>query len=111
MVKIEVVGRLTKKPIKRTSPNDVIYCYIDIAATVRGDKNPMYFSFALFENDAENAIKYLDKGSLIFVSGDLKIEEYECKDGSKGLSKKIDRPDVEYLSTKEKNEGESTDEV
>lgn len=58
-----------------------------------------FFSIILWGKDAENAAKYLGKGSSIYVEGRLESSEYE-KDGKKVYSTDLIASWVKYLDTR-----------
>lgn len=49
---------------------------------------------------AELCARYLDKGSKVFISGELRNRSYEAKDGSKRTVTEIIANEVEFLSPK-----------
>jgi len=55
---------------------------------------------------AENAAKFLAKGSLVYIEGKLKTNTYE-KDGQKHWVTEILATNVQYLSTKAENKENS----
>jgi single-strand DNA-binding protein len=57
-----------------------------------------FFSITLFGNTAENAVKYLGKGSKILVEGALEADEWE-KDGVKIYSVGLVGREIDYLDT------------
>lgn len=102
MLKVYVIGRLVKKPELQHTKDGKSICEFDLAATHRShDENVNYLSVVVSGTCAENVVKYLRKGSKICVMGNLLIESYVRKDGSKGTSVKVLYPnDVEFLDEK-----------
>lgn len=49
---------------------------------------------------ADNLAKYVGKGSLISIEGELRVENYTAKDGSKRTSMKVLAQNIEFLKLK-----------
>ncbi|AVA16150.1 single-stranded DNA-binding protein [Sphingopyxis sp. MG] len=58
-----------------------------------------FFNITVWGSDAENAAKYLGKGSLIFVEGRLASTEWE-KDGEKRYGTDFVATHIQYVDTK-----------
>ena len=58
-----------------------------------------YFSITVWGRDAENAAKYLGKGSLIFVEGRIESTEWE-KDGEKRYGNDFVATQIDYIDTR-----------
>ena len=102
MKKITIIGNATKAPEKYVTPSgtEVVRLSVAVNSYEKGEKKTEYFSAALFGKTAENALKYVDKGSKVAVNGDLSIRSYVSKAGDKKLSLEISNASVEYLSSK-----------
>ena len=57
-----------------------------------------FFSVTVWGKDAENAAKYLGKGSSVYVEGRLESSEYE-KDGQKVYATDLIASHIQYLNT------------
>lgn len=86
--KITVVGNLGKDPELRYTPQGNAVCNFSVATNEkRRDKGgdfqdvTTWFRITLWGKQAENASKYLTKGSPIYVEGRLRVEEWSDKDG------------------------------
>ena len=83
-----MIGRLTKTPdIKQTTSGKNV-CTFTLAVDRRykgadGKTTADFFSVQAWEKLAELCARYLDKGSKVFISGELRNRSYEAKDGSK----------------------------
>lgn len=84
---ITVAGRLTAKPELKSLPSGQQVASLTIATNhiytpKEGEKKdiPEYHRVVLFGRQAENATKYLDKGSVALVTGRKQTRQYE-KDG------------------------------
>lgn len=101
MINVEVIGKVIKKPKKRISEDGIVQCNIEIATIPNCDENSITnFKATLFGDEAENAIKYLKKGSQVSISGKL---NFKAKD-NKGIEKIIPNAEIEYLTTNKNKE-------
>lgn len=58
-----------------------------------------FFTITVWGRDAENAAKYLGKGSLIFVEGRVESTEWE-KDGEKRYGTDFVATQIDYIDTR-----------
>ena len=100
---VSMIGRLTKTPdIKQTTSGKNV-CTFTLAVDRRykgadGKTTADFFSVQAWEKLAELCARYLDKGSKVFISGELRNRSYEAKDGSKRTVTEIIANEVECLS-------------
>ncbi|MBO7126257.1 single-stranded DNA-binding protein [bacterium] len=86
--KVLLIGRLGRDPEIRYSSNNTPICNFSIATSDRirkGDsfeEKTEWHRIVVFGNQAENASKFLKKGSLIFVDGKIQSRSYQDKDGN-----------------------------
>lgn len=105
MNRVEFIGNLSKAPdVKQTTSGKTV-CSLTIAVNRRykgadGKTTADFFSVQAWEKLAELCARYLDKGSKVFVSGELRNRSYEAKDGSKRTVTEIIANEVEFLSPK-----------
>ena len=105
MNRVEFIGNLSKAPdVKQTTSGKTV-CSLTIAVNRRykdaqGNTAADFFSVQAWEKLAELCARYLDKGSKVFVSGELRNRSYEAKDGSKRTVTEIIANEVEFLSPK-----------
>ena len=100
-----MIGRLTKIPDIRQTNTGKNVCTFTLAVDRRykgadGKTMTDFFSVQAWEKLAELCARYLDKGSKVFISGELRNRSYEAKDGSKRTVTKIIANEVEFLSPK-----------
>ena len=100
-----MIGRLTKTPDIRQTNTGKNVCTFTLAVNRRykgadGKTTADFFSVQAWEKLAELCARYLDKGSKVFVSGELRNRSYEAKDGSKRTVTEIIANEVEFLSPK-----------
>ena len=108
--KIFIMGRLTRDPELRTTPNGYTVCDFTIAVNRRrssqqqqqagqqGDAD--FFRITAWRQLGENCAKYLSKGRKVFVTGPLSARTYQSQDGSTRVSLEVTADDVEFLSSR-----------
>ena len=105
MNRVEFIGNLSKAPdVKQTTSGKTV-CSLTIAVNRRykgadGKTTADFFSVQAWEKLAELCARYLDKGSKVFISGELRNRSYEAKDGSKRPVTEIIANAIEFLSPK-----------
>ena len=102
---VSMIGRLTKIPDIRQTNTGKNVCSFTLAVNRRykdaqGNAAADFFSVQAWEKLAELCARYLDKGSKVFISGELRTRSYEAKDGSKRTVTEIIANEVEFLSPK-----------
>jgi len=96
---IILVGRVGKKPELKSSSSGKNYCKMSVVTDSGYGENrtPNWHTVSAFGKTAENCCKYLDKGSLVLVSGSLQNHNYE-KDGKKFHSVTVCADNIRFLS-------------
>lgn len=98
MNKAFIVGRLTKAPELKTTPNGISVVTFTVAVTRRANREESdYLNVVAWRGLAENCAKYLVKGQQVAVCGELHTRRYEAKDGTKRYVTEILAEDVEFL--------------
>ena len=102
---VSMIGRLTKTPDIRQTNTGKNVCTFTLAVNRRykdaqGNATADFFSVQAWEKLAELCARYLDKGSKVFISGELRNRSYEAKDGSKRTVTEIIANEIEFLSPK-----------
>ena len=90
------IGRLTKDPELRYTDKNIAICSFTIAIN-RINEESDFIPIKVFNKLAENSFKYLKKGSLVGIVGNIKTSNYE-KDGKKIYKTEIIANSVEFLS-------------
>ena len=84
MNSIHLVGRLTKDPELRFTPNGKKVATLRVACDRRGSNNETdYFDVSVWEKQAEFAADYLTSGRLVEVTGTMTYREWKTDDGAK----------------------------
>jgi single-strand DNA-binding protein len=104
--KITVVGNLGKDPELRYTPQGNAVCNISVATNEKrrdktGDMQDMttWFRITLWGKQAENASKYLTKGSPVYVEGRLRVEEWSDRDGKNRYTLEVHATDMQFLGS------------
>ena len=110
---ITVVGNLTADPELRFTPSGAAVTSFTVASTPRTfdrqsnewkDGESLFLRCSVWRQAAENAAESLTKGMRVIVSGRLKANSYEDREGNKRTSYEIDvdevGPSLKYASAK-----------
>lgn len=106
MDKTMVIGNLTADPVSRivnTASGEATVCNFNIAVNrySGGNKLTKYYQVTCWNKQAENASKYLAKGSKVFVSGIVSARAFTTREGALNASLSITASEIEYLSGKQ----------
>ncbi|MCG8569973.1 MAG: single-stranded DNA-binding protein, partial [Spirochaetes bacterium] len=107
-----VEGRLTREPELLYTKNGHSLCSFDIAVNKsfkigeewRNTVN--YFSVKAWNKLADTCSKYLKKGSLVRIHGNLKQETWENKEGRKRSKVLVEAKKVNFLNSKQEKKEE-----
>jgi len=95
------IGRLTRDPELKYSPQGTAVCNFTLAVNRRFKRDTADFiDVVCWKALAENCANYLTKGSQAAVSGELQIRTYETKDGQKRKVAEIIADQVQFLDSK-----------
>ena len=101
MNSVVLVGRLTKDPELRTTPNGIATCTITVAVNglpnQNGERNTDFISVVVWRRQAENVSKYCSKGSLVGVNGRIHTRSYDANDGSKRYVTEVIADNITFL--------------
>ncbi|HHW7878295.1 TPA: single-stranded DNA-binding protein [Staphylococcus aureus] len=104
-----LVGRLTKDPEYRTTPDGVSVTTFTIAVNrtftnAQGEREADFINVVVFKKQAENVKNYLSKGSLAGVDGRLQTRSYDNKDGQRVFVTEVVADSVQFLEPKNNNQ-------
>lgn len=97
---ISLIGRLTKKPELARTQSGKKLSQFTIAVNRIGQEQTDFINCVVWEKQAENLTKYQDKGSLIGLSGSLRVEQFQDKDGNNRYKTYVLVNNIEYLQSK-----------
>ena len=109
--KIILVGNLGRDPELRYTPQGVAVCDFSMATNERKrDKSgewhdvPTWFRVTLWRNQAENASKYLKKGSPVYIEGRLSQEEWQDRDGNTRYTLAVQATEMHFIGSGARND-------
>lgn len=111
MNRVVLVGRLTKDPDLRYTPNGVPVATFTLAVNraftnQQGEREADFINCQVWRKPAENAANYLKKGSLAGVDGRIQTRNFEGQDGKRVYITEVVAESVQFLETK-KSEGQN----
>lgn len=103
MNKAMLVGRLTADPELRHTGNGTPVCNFTLAinrrhADAQGNRQADYLPVIAWRQMAESCHKYLSKGKMAGVVGEIQTRSYSAQDGSKRYVTEIVADAVEFLT-------------
>lgn len=108
--RIVLIGRLTKDPELRYTPNGKAVVGFTLAVdrpfkNQRGEKEADFINIVVWGTQAENCANYLNKGKLAAVDGRLQIRSYDGQDGQHRWITEVVADTVRFLSPKDNGGG------
>lgn len=102
MNRVVLVGRLTRDPELRYTPNGTAVANFTIAANrpfknQQGENEADFLNCVVWRKPAENLATYMKKGNLIGVDGRLQSRTYEDKDGKTVYVVEVVADNVQFL--------------
>lgn len=99
---IVLIGRLTRDPELRYTPNGVAVANFDLAVdrpttNQQGERETDFIRIVVWQKQAEHCANYLKKGRLVGVEGRLQIRSYETQDGQKRRVAEVIANFVQFL--------------
>jgi single-strand DNA-binding protein len=99
---IVLIGRLTRDPELRYTPNGVAVTNFDLAVdrpilNQAGEREADFIRTIAWQKQAELCANYLKKGRLVAVEGRLQIRNYETQDGQKRRVAEVVANQVQFL--------------
>lgn len=105
MNNVILVGRLTRDPELRTTPNGIATTQITVAmnrpANQNGERQSDFINVVVWRRQAENVAKYCTKGSLVGVTGRIQSRSYDANDGTKRYVTEVVADNVTFLGSRQ----------
>ena len=103
--RVVLVGRLTKTPDLRYTPNGVPVATFTLAVNrtfpnQKGEKEADFIQCVTWRKVAENVANYLKQGSLVGVDGKIQTRNYEGENGKRVYITEILAENVQFLEPK-----------
>lgn len=111
MNKVILIGRLTRDPELRTTPNNLSVASFSLAVSRPfspqngGAPEADFINCVIWRRQAENLAKYCRKGSQIAVEGRIQSRSYNSQDGSKRYVTEVMCDNITFLGSKMDNQG------
>lgn len=109
--RIVLIGRLTKDPELRYTPNGVAVTTFTLAVArpfkQQGETETDFINVVTWRAQAESCANYLKKGRLTAVEGRLQIRNYENNEGKKVYVSEVVSDNVKFLEFGDREEGQS----
>lgn len=108
--RVVLVGRLTRDPDLRYTPNGVAVANFNVAvnrpfSNQQGEREADFINGVVWRAQAENLAKYQKKGSLIGVDGRIQTRSYEGDDGKTVYVTEVVADSIQYLESKKGGQG------
>jgi len=102
MNRVVLVGRLTKDPDLRYTPNGVPVATFTLAVNrtftnQQGEREADFINCVIWRKPAENVANYLKKGSLAGVDGRIQTRNFEGQDGKRVYITEVVADSVQFL--------------
>ncbi|WP_075983351.1 single-stranded DNA-binding protein [Bacillus massilinigeriensis] len=110
MNRVVLVGRLTRDPELRYTPNGVPVASFTLAVNrsftnQQGEREADFINCVVWRKPAENVANYLKKGSLAGVDGRIQTRSYEGQDGKRVYVTEVLAESVQFLEPKNASGG------
>jgi len=105
MNRVILVGRLTKDPELRYTPNGVAVATFTLAVNrsftnAQEEREADFINVVVWRKPAENTANFLKKGSLAGVDGRIQTRSYEGQDGKRVYVTEVMAESVQFLEPK-----------
>jgi single-strand DNA-binding protein len=105
--KVLLLGRLTRDPELRYTPNGTAVCDLGIAVS-RKWKSPdgswkedtCFVDVTVWQKQAEYCAEYLKKGREVFIEGRLTLDQWQSPEGQKRSKLKVVAQSVQFLGAR-----------
>lgn len=103
--RVVLVGRLTRDPELRYTPNGVAVANFTIAvnrpfSNQQGERDADFISIVVWRRQAENVANYVGKGSLVGIDGRLQTRSYDNSEGKRVFITEVVADSVQFLEPK-----------
>jgi len=108
--RVVLVGRLTRDPDLRYTPNGVAVANFTLAVNrpftnQQGNREADFINCVVWRRPAENLANYMKKGSQVGVDGRLQSRTYEGQDGKTVYVTEVVADSVQFLESKGASQG------
>ncbi|MFC0561274.1 single-stranded DNA-binding protein [Halalkalibacter alkalisediminis] len=114
--RVVLVGRLTRDPELRYTPNGVAVANFTLAvnrtfSNQQGERDADFINCVIWRKPAENVANYLKKGSLAGVDGKIQTRSYDNNEGKRVFITEVVADSVQFLEPRgsNSNQGQGND--
>lgn len=100
--RVILVGRISTDLELRQTSNGKSYCRFNLAVN-RMNEGTDFITCRVWNKQAENLVKFQNKGSLVLIDGSIAVSNYDDKDGNKRTSFEVMAQNVQFLGNKKNN--------
>ena len=98
-----IVGRITHDLELRKTSTDKSVCEFSVAVNRIGQDTTDFITCQVWNKQAENLVKYCEKGCLIGIEGCLRIDQYKDKEDKIRTKAYVLANKVSFLQTKKQD--------
>lgn len=103
--RVVLVGRLTKDPELRYTPNGIASCRFTVAinrtfANQNGERDADFINCQAWRKAAENLANYQRKGALIGLEGRIQTHSYEDQNGQRVYTTTVVADSIQFLESR-----------
>lgn len=103
--RVVLVGRLTKDPELRYTPNGIATCRFQVAVNrtfqnQQGERQADFISCQVWRKQAESLANFMKKGSLIGLEGRIQTGSYEGQDGKRIYTTDVVADSIQFLESR-----------
>ena len=114
MNKVILIGRLTKDPELKKTNSGLSYVQFNLAVNRNytnksGEKQADFINCVVWRVQADNLVKYIKKGGLIGIEGEIQTRTYDDKNGIKKYITEVLCNSIEFLESKSQQSKTSYD--
>ncbi|UOQ83785.1 single-stranded DNA-binding protein [Gracilibacillus salinarum] len=103
--RVVLVGRLTKDPDLRYTPNGVAVANFTVAcnrpfSNQQGQREADFINCVTWRRQAENLANYMGKGSLVGVDGRIQTRSFDNQEGQRVFMTEVVADSIQFLETR-----------
>jgi single-strand DNA-binding protein len=101
--KVTIVGNLGRDPEVRYTAQGTAVCEFSIATNERRKNGDSYqdittwFIVTVWGRQAESASQYLRKGRIVYIEGNMRVEEWKDRENKDRYTLRVDATDLKYI--------------
>ena len=108
--RVILIGRLTKDPELRYTPNGTAVATFTIAVNrsrpnQQGEREADFIPVVVWQKQAENCANFIGKGSLVAVEGRIQVRTYDDKEGQRRWVTEVVAENVRFLDRRDASGG------